>query len=56
MSEKGVLFKKRKNNHGSHHGSSRGYGCLYPMVKISDYKKALEKYESEQKETCNSEG
>lgn len=24
MSEKGVLFKKRKNNHGSHHGSSRG--------------------------------
>lgn len=33
-----------------------GYGCLYPMVKISDYKKALEKYESEQKETCNSEG
>lgn len=33
-----------------------GYGCLYPMVKISDYKKALEKYESEQKKTCNSEG
>lgn len=28
MSDKGLLFKKRKNNHGSHHKCSKGSGYL----------------------------
>lgn len=32
MSEKGLLYKKRKNNHGSH-----GYGSGFPRAKVDKY-------------------
>jgi hypothetical protein len=56
MSDKGLLFKKRKNNHGSHNRCSQGSGFprrdmdKFPMVKRYDYEKALRIHEQEQKE------
>lgn len=35
MSDKGLLFKKRKNNHGSHHKCSRGSG--FPRHSMNHY-------------------
>lgn len=35
MSDKGLLFKKRKNNHGSHHKCSRGSG--FPRHNMNHY-------------------
>lgn len=35
MSDKGLLFKKRKNNHGSHHKCSKGSG--FPRHSMNHY-------------------
>lgn len=35
MSDKGLLFKKRKNNHGSHHKCSSGSG--FPRHSVNHY-------------------
>lgn len=59
MSDKGLLFKKRKNNHGSHNRCSQGSGFprrdmdKFPGTHLGmklRYQKALRIYEQEQKE------
>lgn len=59
MSDKGLLFKKRKNNHGSHNRCSQGSGFprrdmnKFPGTHLGmklRYQKALRIHEQEQKE------
>lgn len=59
MSDKGLLFKKRKNNHGSHNRCSQGSGFprrdmdKFPGTHLGmklGYQKALRIHEQEQKE------